>query len=278
MGPLLFNIFINDLFLFLKHAEITNYADDNTPYVCTKSLKTKIVLENEAAILIRWFENNLFKINAGKSHVIMTTTQKNLSVQVGEANISCTSEETLLGIIVDNKLTFDPHVNKLCCKATQKLHALMRISNYMSQGQKRIIMNTFINSQFNYCRLVWMFHNRNSNDTINKIHERALRTVYNDNESTFDELLCKDNTVCVHHRNIQALATEMFKTKRGISPEIMIDILQEKSILYNFRSNVNFLTYNVHTVKFGIESIRQLGPKIWNIVPNEIRVNRFVAI
>ena len=136
-APLLFNIFINDLFLFLNHAEITNYADDNIPYLCTKSLKTtEIVLENEAAILIRWFENNLFKINAGKSHVIMTTTQRNLSVQVGEANVSCTSEEILLGIIVDNKLTFDPHVKKLCCKATQKLHALMRISNYMSQGQK----------------------------------------------------------------------------------------------------------------------------------------------
>ena len=101
-GPQLFNIFINDLFLFLKHAEITNYADDNTPCVCTKSLETtKIVLENEAAILIRWLENNSFKINAGKSHVVMTTTQKNLSVQVGEANISCTSEETLLCIIVD---------------------------------------------------------------------------------------------------------------------------------------------------------------------------------
>ena len=240
--------------------------------VCTKSLETtKIVLENEAAILIRWFEINLFKINAGKSHVIMTTTQRNLSVQVGEANISCTSEETLLGIIVDNKVTFDPHVKKLCCKATQNLHALIRISNYMSQGRKRLIMNAFINSQFSCCPLVWMFHNRNSNNTINKIHERALRTVYNDNESTFDELLRKDNIACVHHRNIQALATEIFKIKRGISPEIMIDILQERSIPYNFRNNANFVTYNVHTVKFGIESIRHLGPKIWNIMPNEIK-------
>ena len=231
--------------------------------MCTKSLETtKIVLETEAAILIRWFKNNLFKINARKSHVIMTTTQKNLSVQVGEANISCTSEETLLGIIVDNKLTFDPHVKKLCCKDTQNLHALMRISNYMSQGQKRLIMNAFINSQINYCPLVWMFHNRNSNNTINKIHERAFRTVYNDNESTFDELLRKDNNVCVHHRNIQALATEMFKIKREISPEIMIDILQERSIPYYLRNNAIFVTYNVHTVKFGIESIRHLGPKI----------------
>ena len=58
----------------------------------------------------------------------------------------------------------------------------------------------------------------------------------------------------------------------------MIDILQERSIPRNFRNNANFVTYNVHTVKFSIESIRHLGPKIWNIIPNEIRVNRFVAI
>ena len=240
-------------------------------YVLNLLRKQKKGLENEASILIRWFENNLFKINAGKCHVVMTTTTNDLYVQVGDANISCTTEEKLLGVTIDNKLTFDPHVKKLCGKATQKLHALMRISNYMSQEQKRLIMNAFINSQFNYSPLVWMFHNRSSNNNINKIHERALRTVYEDSESTFEQLLRKDNTVCIHHRNIQALAIEIFKIKHGISPEIMKDVLQERSQPYNLRNNANFTTYNVHTVKYGIESIRHLGPRIWNLVPNEIK-------
>ena len=114
-------------------------------------------------------------------------------------------------------------------------------------------MNVFINSQFNYSPLVWMFHSRNSNNSINIMFERALRTVYNDKDSTFEKLLRKDNTVYIHHRNIQALATEILKIKQGISPELMKDILQERSLPYNLRNNANFTTYNVHTVTYGIE-------------------------
>ena len=66
----------------------------------------------------------------------MTTTYNNIYVQIGEANISCTTVEILLGITIDNKLTFDPHVKRLYGKAIQNLNALVRISNYMSQEQK----------------------------------------------------------------------------------------------------------------------------------------------
>ena len=102
MGSLLFNIFINDIFLFLKYAGLTNYADDNTPFVCSNSLEV-----TKASVLIQWFDNNLFKVNAGKSHVRMTTTHNDIYVQIGDANISCTTEGILLGITTDNKLTFD---------------------------------------------------------------------------------------------------------------------------------------------------------------------------
>ena len=115
-----------------------------------------------------------------------------------------------------------------------------------------------------------MFHSGKSNNSINIIHKRTLRTVYNDSLLS-KELLCKDNIVCIHHRNIQASATEIFKIKQGISPEIAKDISQERSLPYNLRNNVNFTTYNVHTVTYGIDSIRHLGPRIWNLVPKEIQ-------
>ena len=63
-----------------------------------------------------------------------------------------------------------------------------------------------------------MFHSRNLNNKINKIHQRSLRIVYNDDTSSFDELLRKDNSVSIHHRNIQALAIEMYKAKNNLSP------------------------------------------------------------
>ena len=99
--------------------------------------------------------------------------------------------------------------HRMCEKASQKLHALTRMSRYMNTEKRRIIMKAFIYSQFGYFPLVWMFHSRTLNNRINKIHERAIRIVYNDNNTSFDELLKRDGSVTVHERNIQALGIEL---------------------------------------------------------------------
>ena len=84
----------------------------------------------------------------------------------------------------------------------------------------------FFDSQFNYCPLIWMFHSRNLNNKINRLHQRCLRVVYNDKTSSFEQLLENDNSVSIHHRNIQTLAIEMYKVTNGLSPEIMNEIFQ----------------------------------------------------
>ena len=82
-------------------------------------------------------------------------------------------------------------------------------------------MKDFIVSEFSYCRLVWMFHSRKLNSRVNKLHERALRIACQDYTSSFIELLEKDNSATIHNRNIQLLATELFKVKNGLSPPFM---------------------------------------------------------
>ena len=69
-----------------------------------------------------------------------------------------------------------------------------------------------------------MFHDRNLNNKINRLHERTLRMLYKDDCSTFNELLMKDGSVSVHNRNIHTVAIEMYKSKRGLSPELLKDI------------------------------------------------------
>ena len=90
-----------------------------------------------------------------------------------------------------------PHVASLCKKASQKLHALARISHYMGLDKRRNVMKAFITSHFSYCPLIWIFHSRSLNNKINRIHERALRLVYQNNLS-FSELLDLDSSVTVH--------------------------------------------------------------------------------
>ena len=89
-------------------------------------------------------------------------------------------------------------------------------------------MKAFITSQFYYCPLIWMFHSRQLNNRINKIQERALRLVCKDSKLTFDDLLKLDNSVTIHQRNLQILATEIFKVKNSLAPEIMTEVFEIK--------------------------------------------------
>ena len=137
--------------------------------------------------------------------------------------------------IIDNRLTLKLHVENLCKKAGQKLHALARIANYMDIIKKHSIMNTFILSQFSYFLLVWMFHSRKLNHRINKIHERALRIVYNDHQCTFEELLERDNLFTIQERNPQKLAIEIFKVNNGLSVQLVSEHFHFAENHYSFR-------------------------------------------
>ena len=90
-------------------------------------------------------------------------------------------------------------------------------------------MNSFIESQFGYCPLVWMFCSRSINNKINRIHERALRITYNNKSSSCQGLLGKDNSVTIHHRNIRTLAIETFKVLHGHSPPLLNKVFVERN-------------------------------------------------
>ena len=257
MGPLVFNIDLCDLFMFIMDAEsdMANYADDNSPFSCdTDSISVIKEIESVAKILINWFVNNRFKANPDKFHLILSDPNKKLFMELGPLKIYNESSHKLLGINIDNKLSFDKHITELCNKASQKLHALARIASYMQERQKRQIMKAFISAQFSYCPLVWMFHSKKLNHRINNIHERGLRIVYNDYVSSFDQLLTKDNSVTIHIRNIQTLAIELYKVVKGLSPSIMSEVFILKEKQKYPTSNI-FKSRNIHSLWLTIISI-----------------------
>ena len=116
-----------------------------------------------------------------------------------------------------------------------------------------------------------MFCQRSSKTRINHLPERALRIVYNDNESTFEDLLKKDNSVSIRHKNIRLLGIESYKVKNTLSTHLMSEIFNLRNIDSNLRSKTDFKQDPVNTVSYGLKSLRYLAPKIWNIIPREIR-------
>ena len=266
LGPLLFNIHLCNLFYFLDNLDIASYADDTTLYTVKENKESVVnALETLSQKFFKWFRTNFMKANSDKSHLLLSCNEPSTLVIDG-SSIEINTEEVLLGITIDKDLKFDDYVNNLCKKACQKLNALARLAPYMNVEIRRIIMKAFIESQFGYCLLVWMFHSRGINKKINRIHERSLRITYNNKSSSFQDLLDKDNSVTIHHRNIRTLAIETFKVLHGLSPPLLNEVFVERNCNYNLRGN-NFLNRRrVNSVIYGAESVSFLAPKIWDIL------------
>ena len=270
-GPKWFNLYLNDLFFLFTTTEVCNIADDSTPYACDMNLKILLQnVESDVASAIMWFDVNYMMLNQPKCHFLTSSNSpEHLWIQVGEQIIWESLKEKLLGVTIDKGLLFNHHVQLLCNKASAKLTALGRLIKIVSVKKKKILMNAFIESQFSYCPLVWMFcHSRKLNNRINHIQERGLRIVYEDNTSTFEELLKKDNSVSIHHRNIQLVAVEMFKVKYRLSPAIMCDIFK----LNNYGGKT-FDIPQVNTEYMGKLSLRYFGPVVWEtLLPDSYKL------
>ena len=183
---LLFNIFINDLCFFIEKSDICNFADDNTLYSCGANLKT--VLENlkhDASKLLYWFKINSMKANPEKFQ-FMILSKKSYQPQklsVNTFTIDESDEVELLGLTIDKELNFSKHIDKLCRNAQYKLHALRRIRKYLSLEKAKMLGNAFIDSQFNYAPLIWMFCRKGLYLKMQKIHHKTLKVIYQSNKT-----------------------------------------------------------------------------------------------
>ena len=155
LSPLLFNIFLIDLFFIVENIDIASYADDNAPYISANNINEVILsLEKATDTLFKWFSDNVMKSNADGCPLLVSTNNA-INIKIGNIDINNSTCEKLLGVKFDYKLTFDDHISELCKKASRKIHALARVTPYMNIGKKRILMNAFFKSQFSYCPLVY---------------------------------------------------------------------------------------------------------------------------
>ena len=245
-------------FTFLN-VQKCNIADDTTFYACDKDFRSLINrLEHDSFLAIEWFENNHMKLNQEKCHLLVSGYKhENIWARIGQTKIWKSRKQKLLCAEIDSNLNFDLFVSSLCKKAGKKSSVLARLSNFMSLNQRRTLMKTFIESQFGYCPL-----NRIVNKKINHLHERALRIVYKDYISFFEDLLKRDKSVTIHHRNIQSPAIELFKVKQNLSNSVLSNIFSTRSISYNLRSQTDFIRSNASTSQHGLNSMRCFASKV----------------
>ena len=274
LGPLLFNIFINDLFLLQIKSEICNFADDNTLYSCDKELGTVISnLKYDMTNILNWFRYNSMKANPDKFQfmILGPSDDKCFILKINAIEIRNTSEVELLGLTIDHKLKFDAHIDKLCKTARFKLHALRRIRKLVTLEQAKLLANSFVNTQFGYAPLIWMFTSKNSMLKINKIHRRTLRVVYDDYNSTYEELLASHNDISIHQKHLKHLAIEVYKSLTNLNPEFMWPFFKNKSIPYNLRNGNICILPLARASHYGINSVQFRGRLLWNNLPTSVK-------
>ena len=230
-GPILFNIFLNDLFLCIKRSDLHDLGGDNTvTATCNTLTRLLKTLEQECESAVNWFKQNEMIVNAETFRAIILNKKESeakYELILDNNDIESTKSVKLLGITIDDRQRVDQHISSLCSKAAMELNVLGRLQKYMGKPEKVAVVKSFIYANFNYC-LVWHFSNCESIRKIEKIQKRCLRIVLDYYDSDYDVMLRKSRKVTMEIKRLRVLAIEILKTVNNLNPNYMKDIFIPK--------------------------------------------------
>ncbi len=187
----MFNIFINDLILRLENqCNIYNYADDNTlGCIATTYQDLYTSVRNASDVMLSWCKINYMQANPDKFQFIIfgkaNATPLDLGTGIMLQPSSCVK---VLGVFIDNMLTFKEHVAYINKKAGRSINALARVSRCLEYDSKICVLKAFVLSFYNYCPVVWHFVGMEDTKKIEKVQYRALKFVFNDFTSPYSIL------------------------------------------------------------------------------------------
>ena len=276
LGPLLFNIFINDLlFKIEQQVDICNFADDNTIYFCDSNLNTVIYkLELGMQSCLNWFHYNQLVANPEKFQLMFLgiNSDSSLRLRVHNIEIKSQSHVKLLGIEIDNKLRFDLHIRNICSVANKKINCLRRIRNFIDTDQASLLGKAFIMSSFNYCPIIWMFCNKTSGQIMDRVQKRCLKIIFKQYDFSLPQLLEMSGEKSIHDMNIRFLLVEVYKSLHNLSPMFMQTYFQRKSVAYGLRNPQLLVLPPTSTISYGVNAIHFQASLLWNRLPHCVKM------
>ena len=182
--------------------------------------------------------------------------------------VSCVN---LLGVKIDDRLSFDNHVSSICNRVAQQTNALRRIVKYLSIENRTCIYNAFLASNFSYCNTVWHFCSNRSLYKLEKVHKQALRVVLNDYTSSYSDLLTKMARPTLYVTRLKAIATEAYKSYANENPVYINAMLNPSITPYNLRGGSRAEQPKVNTASCGLNTFSYQAAKLWNNLPSFIK-------
>ena len=172
-------------------------------------------------------------------------------------------------VTIDKNLTFKKHIDNLVRKAQYEIHAVRRIRKFLTIEKTKILGNAFIDSQFNYAPLTWVFCRKTFYSKIDKIHHSTLKVIYGIDDS-YNNLLLRSNSVSIYQRHLRFLVTEIFKSISQINPEFMWSFFRQKRLHYNLRKGPILNLPRTQSTYYGTNAIHLRGSLVWNKLPAKV--------
>ena len=206
LGPLLFSIFINDLPLVLDQTRMAIYADDSTLWAVDPSVNNiNTILDRELQWVVNWVSDNKLVLNIGKTKSILIGSKHQLeanpklNLSIDNIHIEQVYEVKLLGITIDNAMSWSKHIDNIVCRMGRGVAVVRRVSRYMTVEIRRQVLNAIVLSLLDYCFIVWSSASKGNLEKLQKAQNKAARCALNCNYRTNISLMhnrLKWLTVC----------------------------------------------------------------------------------
>ena len=284
LGPLLFLLFINDLPLYTNNVSTDLYADDTTLFQIGESqVSIERSLQLALLNLSEWCKLNGMLLNTAKTKVmIITTVQKRLHLNnnylhltYNDDTLKTVETEKVLGVHIDNNLTWSVHIDSIAKKISSNLWLLSKLKEYLSTEHRVQFYKTYIQPHIDYCSSIWGGTSQHNLNRIYRLQKRAVKIILN---YEYDDIAVSMDTLKVlnvYERIFLRKAKFMFKISKSITPSYINQMFSLRSMnetLQSLRStsNLNFLTPRPQKEIFK-QSLIYSGPVIWNNLPDYLK-------
>ena len=286
LGPLLFIVYINDLPHINAFTKFILYADDANIIITAENFteiqnKIEILLEH----LQSWVHDNGLKLNIKKTKYMIFTKRPKIDFEIylNGVLIEKSTCERFLGVLVDDKLSWSNHISAISSKISRNSGIIYKLKGIVPESVLKILYNSFIQSNLNYCSSVWGLKSKNSVEPLFRAQKKAIRAIENRFNAFFynketgecpchtKEIFGRNKLLTVHNLIAKNCLATMQRTLTGFCPLPIKNLFTiSPTTPTRLRRDHKFFVVPYNRLKSVDNSISFMGPKFYNLIVNAI--------
>ena len=199
-------------------------------------------LRIKAENVSKWYKANLLHANPKKYQVLAMTSRNvdkeakdECTLDIDNQQLKPTAKLRILGVNMDDQLTFTEHISDIRKKASKKIEVLSRLRNLISSKAKLQLYLTAIPPHLTYCQIVWHFCKQSERRKLERLQERTLRVIYNCRTDTYEDLQRRAKLPSLYNRRLQDIVILMYKVRNSLAPDYIVELFNTANKGYSLR-------------------------------------------